>query len=100
MCLQAKILAAMCNDLLSTAPIRSEIDRRELNGQLNAGLGGEGGAMPMRTQEERSQRQLTVSFILVQTDFAVFVMTLASQTPRCHGIRDSRAQHSTSCNQS
>ena len=58
--MQARILAAMCNDLLSTAPIRFEIDKREENEQLIAGRGGEGGRMPMRTPEERAQRQAPV----------------------------------------
>ncbi len=61
-CIQAQILAAMCNDLLSTAPIRSEIDRREASEQLISGKGGEGGVMPMRTVEERAQRQAPVCF--------------------------------------
>ena len=56
----------ICDDLLSTAPIRSEIDRREAAGQLVAGKGGEGGAMPMRTTEERSQRQSAVESRVVR----------------------------------
>lgn len=62
--MQAKILAAMCNDLLSITPIRLEIERREDSEQLIAGLRGEGGVMPMRTLEERAQRQAPVSICM------------------------------------
>lgn len=58
--MQAKILAALCNDLLSTAPVRSEIDRREAADQIIAGQGGEGGVMPMRSADERSERQTLI----------------------------------------
>ena len=59
--MQAEILAVLCNDLLSTAPIRTEIDKREADGHLISGRGGEGGAMPMRSREEREQRQSLMS---------------------------------------
>ena len=61
--IQVKILAAMCNDLLSTAPLRTELDKREENEQVIAGQGGEGGSIPMRTPEERAQRQAAVSLL-------------------------------------
>lgn len=47
---------AVCNDLLDTRPVRAEIDRREAAGQVIAGRGGEGGAFPMRSVEERRKR--------------------------------------------
>ena len=53
--MQAEILAALCNYLLDTHPIRREIDRREGEGQWVAGKGGEGGAFAMRTDEERTK---------------------------------------------
>ena len=46
----------LCNDLLDTRPVRAEIDRRELAGQVISGRGGEGGAFAMRTAEERKKR--------------------------------------------
>ncbi len=37
--------------------VRAEVDRREAAGQFVAGRGGEGGANPMRSPEERVERQ-------------------------------------------
>ena len=37
--------------------MRAEIDRREAAGQFVAGRGGQAGANPMRTPEERAERQ-------------------------------------------
>lgn len=54
--LQASIIESLCNDLLATNPVRQEIVRREESGQLISGKGGEGGAYPMRTLEERKRR--------------------------------------------
>ena len=42
---------------LQVRSVRAEIDRREAAGQFVAGRGGEAGANPMRTPEERAERQ-------------------------------------------
>jgi hypothetical protein len=44
----AAILARLCDDLLNSGPIRSEIDRREAAGCHHTGRGGMGGFWAMR----------------------------------------------------
>jgi hypothetical protein len=53
---QVRVLATLTNDMLEVKKVRKEIDRRELHGQFVAGYRGEGGAFPMRTDEERARR--------------------------------------------
>lgn len=51
-----RVLATLTNDMLEVKKIRKEIERREAHGQFVAGYRGEGGAYPMRTEEERARR--------------------------------------------
>ena len=50
------MLAALCNGLLDTRLIRSQINAREAAGMWVAGPGGIGGTFPMRSLETRAKR--------------------------------------------
>ena len=56
MLVQAAALAALCNGLLDTQLVRSEINAREAAGQYIAGERGQGGVYPMRSAESRAKR--------------------------------------------
>ncbi|GAB4819339.1 hypothetical protein N2152v2_006385 [Parachlorella kessleri] len=54
---KAAILSRLCDHLLDCPTIRAEIDRREREGQWVAGQGGQGGAFPILTPEQRKKAE-------------------------------------------
>ena len=49
---KVSILKTMCDHLIDRPSVRAEIDRREAEGEMFAGMGGRGGAFPMMTEQE------------------------------------------------
>lgn len=50
--IKASILKTMCDHLIDRPSVRAEIDRRETQGEIYAGMGGRGGAFPMMNEQE------------------------------------------------
>lgn len=55
--MKAAILARLCDSLLECTTFRAEIDRREAAGAFVSGTGGEGGAFPLMTPEEKKRAE-------------------------------------------
>lgn len=65
--IKSSILRILCDHVIGRPSVRAEIDRRESNGEVIAGMGGKGGAFAIMTEKER-EKAISKALKMKQSD--------------------------------